>query len=89
MTKTEFIKAWAAEAHITNKLADEIYDAFYKTIVDSLKKGEKIALPGFLTFEIKNKPAREGINPKTKAKIKIAASKAPAVKLGKTFKEEF
>ena len=54
-----------------------------------IKADEKIALAGFATFEIKEKPEREGINPLTKEKIKIAASKTPVVKFGKAFKDKF
>jgi len=56
---------------------------------DELKKGEKVALLGFGTFEVKKKAAREGINPLTKQKIKIAASTVPAFKFGGAFKDQF
>ena len=52
-----------------------------------LKKGEKIALVGFGTFEVRARAAREGKNPATGAKIKIAATKVPAFKAGKAFKD--
>lgn len=89
MNKGEFIKAYAAKAGISQKEADAAYDAFVATVVDALKAGDKVALVGFGTFELKEKPAREGINPATKAKIQIPASKAPAFKVGKSFKDIF
>lgn len=89
MNKGEFLKAIAAKADATQKQADAFYDAMMDVIVTELKKGEKIALLGFGTFEVKKKAAREGINPKTKAKIKIPASSAATFKLGKSFKDQF
>ena len=89
MNKGEFIKAYAAKAGMSQKEADLAYNAFVGTVVDALKAGEKVALVGFGSFELKSKPARVGINPATKAKINIAASKAPAFKVGKSFKDIF
>ncbi|MDR3318189.1 MAG: HU family DNA-binding protein [Clostridiales bacterium] len=89
MNKGEFIKALAEKSDITVKQADAVYDAAYATIADALKAGDKVALAGFGTFELKAKPAREGINPKTKAKITIAAANAPVLKFGKAFKDGF
>ncbi len=56
------------------------------TIADVLKKGEKIQIAGFGTFEVKKRAAREGINPLTKQKVKIAACKVPSFKFGNSFK---
>ena len=89
MNKGEFLKAVAAKAGITQKQADEIYDATLAVLTEELKKGDKVALLGFGTFEVKKKAAREGINPKTKAKIKIAASNVPNFKFGGAFKDQF
>ena len=89
MTKTELIKAIAAKAEITNVAAGKALDAVIASITDALKAGDKVALVGFGTFDIKNVPAKEGINPATKAKIKIAASKKPVLKFSKAFKDEF
>lgn len=89
MNKCEFIKAFAANVDISQRDATVVYDAFIGTITDALKKGEKVQLTGFATFEIKEKPAREGINPKTKEAINIAASKTPVVKFGNTYKAQF
>ncbi len=87
MNKGEFIKAFAAKADISQKDAAVVYDAFVGTLTDALKNGEKVQLTGFANFEVKNKPAREGINPRTNEKIQIPASKAPAAKFSKAYKD--
>ena len=89
MTKTELIKAIAAKAEITNAAAGKALDAVIASITDALKAGDKVALVGFGTFDVKDVPAKEGINPATKEKIKIAASKKPVLKFSKAFKDEF
>ena len=62
-------------------------NAFLEAIKKTLKKGEKVTLVGFGTFEVRKRKARTGINPQTKATIKIAASKAPAFRPGKALKD--
>ena len=89
MNKGEFIKAVADKANLTVKEATVAYDAFVATITEALKGGEKIQLVGFGSFELKEKAAREGINPQTKEKVTIAASKAPVLKFGKAYKDLF
>ncbi len=89
MNKTEFIAEIAAKADLTKKQAETAYDAMLETIVEALKKGDKVQLVGFGSFELKEKPAREGVNPATGEKVKIAASKNPTFKMGKAFKELF
>ncbi|MBQ6979563.1 MAG: HU family DNA-binding protein [Clostridia bacterium] len=89
MNKNELVRAIANNAGITLKDAGVALDSVVAAITDGLKKGEKIQISGFGTFEVKSKPAREGINPKTGAKIKIAASKVPAFKFGKAYKDSF
>ncbi|MFI3168189.1 MAG: HU family DNA-binding protein [Bacillota bacterium] len=89
MNKTEFIKALSEKAGLKVKEADAFYGALLQVTEETLKKGEKIQLTGFATIELKEKAEREGINPATKAKITIPASKAPAVKFGKAYKELF
>ena len=88
MNKGEFISAVAENAGLTNKQTAAAFEAMVNVIESTLKADEKIALAGFATFEIKEKPEREGINPLTKEKIKIAASKTPVVKFGKAFKDK-
>ncbi|MEG9430382.1 MAG: HU family DNA-binding protein [Christensenellaceae bacterium] len=89
MNKNELVRAIANDAGITLKDAGIALDSVVAAITEGLKKGEKIQISGFGTFEIKEKPAREGINPKTGAKIKIAASKVPVFKFGKAYKDSF
>lgn len=89
MNKTELVREVAARANLSNKQAEAAYHATIEAIVDALKEGEKIQLVGFGSFELKEKPAREVFNPLTKQKQKIAASKVPAFKFGKAFKELF
>ena len=88
MNKTEFIKAVAAKAGATNKAAAEFYDAYVEVVAGALKKGEKIALVGFGTYEAKKVPAHTAINPMTKAKVKVPAAVKPALRFGKAFKEQ-
>ena len=89
MNKTEFIKELSEKSELKVKDAGVFYDALVSVIEETLKKGEKIQLTGFATIELKDKAAREGINPATKQKIQIAASKAPTLKFGKAYKELF
>lgn len=89
MNKTEFVKAVADKAGLSLREANAAYDAAVTSISEALKAGEKVALVGFGTFELKEKAAREGVNPATGKKVQIAASKAPALKFGKAFKDSF
>ncbi len=89
MNKNELVRAIANNAGITLKDAGIALDSVVAAITEGLKNGEKVQISGFGTFEIKAKPAREGVNPKTGAKIKIAASKIPAFKFGKAYKDSF
>ncbi len=86
MNKTELVAAIAAKAEISKKDADKALAAFVEIVTDELKKGEKVQLIGFGTFETRERPARTGINPRTKQAIKIAACKAPAFKAGAALK---
>lgn len=79
----------AERASLTLKEASVAYDAFVGVVTDALKQGDKVQLVGFGTFEVRTKAAREGINPQTKEKVKIAASKAPVLKFGKAYKDLF
>lgn len=89
MNKQEFIKAFAEKANFTQKDAGIAFDAMASTIIDALKKGEKIQIAGFGSYEVKARPAREGINPATKQKVKIPAQKVPSFKFGNSFKGLF
>ena len=87
MNKTEFLRAVAAEAKLTLKDAGAFYDAYVATVHKAMKKGDKVTLVGFGTYEAKKKPARVGTNPSTGAKVKIAACVSPSLKFGKSFKD--
>lgn len=87
MNKTDLVKAISEKTSVSQKDADAVIKAFTEVVAEELKKGEKIALVGFGTFEVAERAAREGINPATGKKIKIAASKAPKFKAGKALKD--
>ena len=87
MNKAELIAAVAAKANVSQKEAGEVVSAVLSEIKDALKKGDKVQLVGFGSFEVRNKAARTGKNPRTGETIKIAASKTPAFKAGKAFKD--
>ena len=86
MNKTELISAVAAKAEISKKDADKAVAAVFASIEEALKKGEKVQLIGFGTFEVKERAARTGHNPKTGAAIEIAAAKLPGFKAGAALK---
>ncbi len=88
MTKPEFVDAVVKAAGLTKKDTEAIINASIETITDALKKGDNVQFIGFGTFEVRDRAARTGINPKTKEKIQIKASKAPAFKAGKKLKEQ-
>ncbi len=87
MKKTELVAAVAEKANLSKKDAEAAVSAFVSTVIDTLKSGDKIQLVGFGTFEVRNRPARTGRNPQTKEAITIPASKVPAFKVGKGFKD--
>ena len=87
MNKTELVAAIAAKTELTKKDAEKAPKAFTDVVAEELKKGEKIQLVGFGTFEVVKRAARTGVNPATGKKIKIKASKAPKFKAGKALKD--
>lgn len=87
MNKTELVAAIAEKTELSKKDAEKAVKAFTDVVADELKKGEKVQLVGFGTFEVAERPAREGRNPKTGESMKIAASKAPKFKAGKALKD--
>ena len=87
MNKRELIDTVAANAEITKKEADAVVNATLDAIIDGLAKEGKVVIPGFGSFEVRNKTAREGRNPRTGEKVKIAAKRAPAFKPGKAMKD--
>ena len=86
MNKTELINAVAAQAEISKKDAEKALAAVLGSIEDALKAGDKVQLIGFGTFEVKERAARTGHNPKTGAAIEIAAAKVPSFKAGAALK---
>ena len=87
MNKSELIAEVAAKAEITKKDADAAVTAVIDAITESLKKGDKVQLVGFGSFEVKKRAARVGRNPKTKESIEIPASVVPVFKAGKALKD--
>ena len=87
MNKTEFISAIAEKAELSKKDAEKALKAFTDVVEEELKKGEKIQLVGFGTFEVSERAAREGRNPQTGETMNIEACKAPKFKAGKALKD--
>ena len=87
MNKAELVAILAEKADVTKKDAERVLGALVDTISESLKKGDKVQLVGFGTFEARKRAAREGKNPQTKATIKIPATTVPAFKVGKALKD--
>ncbi len=87
MNKTELIAAIAEKTELSKKDAEKAVKAFTDVVSEELKKGEKIQLVGFGTFEVADRPARDGRNPKTGEPMPIPASKAPKFKAGKALKD--
>ena len=87
MNKTELVEAMAKEASLSKKDAAAALDAFTDVVAKELKKGEKVTLIGFGTFEVGKRAARTGRNPQTGATIKIKAAKTPKFKAGKALKD--
>ena len=87
MNKTELVAAIAEQAGVSKKDAEKTLKAFTDVVADELKKGGKVQLVGFGTFEVSERAAREGRNPQTGKAMKIKASKAPKFKAGKALKD--
>ncbi len=87
MNKTELIAAIAEKAGVSKKDAEKVVNATFDVITTAMADGDKVSLVGFGNFEVRERAAREGKNPQTGAKIKIAACKVPAFKAGKALKD--
>ncbi|MCM1425376.1 MAG: HU family DNA-binding protein [Eubacterium sp.] len=87
MNKTELVAAMADQAGLSKKDSEKALKAFTDVVASELKKGGKVQLVGFGTFEVAERAAREGRNPQTGAVMKIPASKAPKFKAGKALKD--
>ena len=87
MNKTELVAAMAEKTELSKKDAEKVLKAFTDVVAEELKKGEKVQLVGFGTFEVAEREAREGRNPRTGETMTIAASKSPKFKAGKALKD--
>lgn len=87
MNKTELITIVAEKAEVTKKDAEVVVEALLNTITDTLATGEKVVITGFGTFEVRNRVARSGRDPRSGATISIPAQKTPAFKAGKGLKD--
>ena len=87
MNKTELVAAMAKETNLSKKDVEAVLKSFTDVVADEKKKGGKIQLVGFGTFEVSERAAREGRNPQTGETMTIAASKAPKFKAGKALKD--
>lgn len=88
MNKAELVAAVAEKSELSKKDAEKALKAFTEVVTEELKKGNKIQLVGFGTFEVAKRAAREGRNPQTGETMKIAASVAPKFKAGAALKNE-
>ncbi len=87
MTKADLVNAIAEKAEFSKKDSEKALNAVIASITDALVSGDKVQIVGFGTFEVRQRDAKEAINPRTKEKIKIPAKKAPAFKAGKALKD--
>ncbi|MVB10346.1 DNA-binding protein HU [Caprobacter fermentans] len=87
MNKTELISAVAEKAGLSKKDADNAVNVMLSTIVDTVAKDEKVQIVGFGTFELRSRSERQGRDPRTNSPITIPASRVPAFKAGKAFKD--
>ncbi len=87
MNKAELISAIAKKTDFSKKDSEKAVAAFIDSVVGALKKGDKVQLIGFGTFEVRKRAARTGRNPQTNKPINIPACKVPAFKAGKAFKD--
>lgn len=87
MNKTELVASMAEKSGLTKKDTEKALKAFEESVMDELKNGGKIQLVGFGTFEVTNRKARIGRNPKTNEEINIPESNVPKFKAGKALKD--
>ncbi len=87
MNKTELIAAVAEKSGLSKKDADNAVNAMLDAVVETLAQGDKVQIVGFGTFEVRSRSERQGRDPRTNNPITIPASKSPAFKAGKAFKD--
>jgi DNA-binding protein HU-beta len=87
LNKTQLIDSVANATGESKRVVGDVIEAFVTQVQKSVKKGEKVTVPGFGTFSRRNRPARTARNPRTGEQIKVKASKVPAFKAGAGFKD--
>lgn len=87
MNKTELIASVAEKAELSKKDAEKAVSALLESVTETLQAGDRIALTGFGTFEVKERAARTGKNPRTGEPVQIAAARVPVFKAGKVLKD--
>lgn len=87
MNKTELVSSVAEIAGVSKKDTEQVLNAFFNTVQKTLKQDDKVQIPGFGTFEVRERTARTGRNPHTGETIEISAAKVPAFKPGKGLKD--
>ncbi|MGE5473698.1 MAG: HU family DNA-binding protein [Ignavibacteriales bacterium] len=87
MNKADLVTKISEKSKMSKKDSEKVLNAFMDSIEEALKKGDKVQLVGFGSFEVRQRAARKGRNPQTKAEITIPASKAPVFKVGKALKD--
>ena len=87
MNKSELIERIAEEAGVPTSEANKHFEAFERVVTDALKSGEEVRITGFGKFSVRKRKSREGRNPQTGEKIRIAAQKVPAFSAGNALKE--
>ena len=87
MNKTELIAAVAEDVGVGKKDTEQVLNAFFSTVQETLKQNDKVQIPGFGSFEVKERAERTGRNPKTNEPIVIPAGKMPVFKAGKILKD--
>lgn len=88
MNKKELIDSVAEKTGESKRVVGDVVDAFINTVQSSVTGGDRVSLPGFGTFERRERSARTARNPRTGEPIQIAAAKVPAFKAGSAFKEQ-
>ena len=88
MNKTDLAKKIAEENSLSQKQASAVLDCVLSTVMDTVAAGDKVSIPGFGTFEARQRAARTGHNPRSGEEVEIPAATIPAFKPGKTFKDK-
>jgi DNA-binding protein HU-beta len=88
MNKADLVDELASKVNLPKSKTEAVLNAFMKTVVDQVKKGDKVLLVGFGTFERKERKATTGVNPQTKQKISIPAKKAMRLKVSSSVQKE-